>query len=135
MSLTLYNFLSISVQFSHSVVSNSVTPCTEHTRLPCPSVTPGACSNSCPSSWWYHPTISSSIISFSCLQSFLASGSFPVRQFFTSCGQSIGASASTSTLSMNTYYSMNTHIHIHNHIKALQIWHFYDLYWRYRWGH
>ena len=74
----------------------------QHTRLPCPSPTPGACSNSCPSSWWCHPTISASIVSFSsCLQSFLASGSFPVRQFFTSGGQSIEALASASILPMN----------------------------------
>ena len=71
-------------------------------RLPCPSPAPAACSNSCPSSWWCHSTISSSIIPFSsCLQSFPASGSFPVSQFFASCGQSIGASASASILPMN----------------------------------
>ena len=70
--------------------------------LPCPSPTPRACSNSCPSSRWCHPTISSSVIPFSsCLQSFPASGSFPVSQFFPSGGQSIGASASTSVLPMN----------------------------------
>ena len=71
-------------------------------RLPCPSPAPRACSNSCPSSWWCHPTISSSVIPFSCLQSFPASGSFPVSQFFTSRGQSIGASASASVLPVNT---------------------------------
>ena len=70
----------------------------QHTRLPCPSPTPGACSNSCPSSWWCHPTISSSVVPFSsCLQSFPASGSFLVSQFFTS-GE---VSASTSVLPMN----------------------------------
>ena len=74
----------------------------QHTRLPCPSPTPGAYSNSCPSSRWYHPTISFSVIPFSsCLQSFPASGSFPVRQFFASGSQSIGASASGSVLRMN----------------------------------
>ena len=66
-----------------------------------PSPTLEACSDSCSSSWWCHPTISSSVIPFSCLQSFLASGSFPVRQFFTSGGQSIGVSASASVLPMN----------------------------------
>ena len=67
-----------SVQFSHSVMSNSSQPHgLQHARLPCPSPTPGACSNSCPSSWWCHPTILSSVIPFSsCLQSFPASGSF-----------------------------------------------------------
>ena len=74
----------------------------QHTRLPCPSSTPGACSNLYPSSWWCHPTISSSVSPFfSCLQSFPASGSFPMSQFFTSGGQSIGASASAPVLPMN----------------------------------
>ena len=74
----------------------------QHARLPCPSPTPGACSNSCPSSWWCHSTISSSVISFSsCLQSFPAWGSFPVSQFFTPGGQSIGVSASASVLPMS----------------------------------
>ena len=63
---------------------------------------PGACSNSCPLSWWYHPTISSSVVPFSfCPQSFPASGSFPMSKFFAPCGQSIGASASASVLPMN----------------------------------
>ena len=74
----------------------------QHTRPPCPSRTPGVYSNSCPSSWWCHPTISSSVVSSSCPQSFPASGSFPMSQLFASGGQSIGASASTSVLSMNT---------------------------------
>ena len=74
----------------------------QHARLPCPSPTPGACSNSCSSSQWCHATISSSIIPFSsCLQSFPASGSFLMSRLFTSGGQSIGASASASVLSMN----------------------------------
>ena len=69
---------------------------TAHTRVPCPSPTPGACLNSCPLSQWCHPTISSLVIPFSsCLQSFPATGFFLVNQFFTSGGQSIGASAST----------------------------------------
>ena len=93
----------ISVQFSCSVVSNSLWPHgPQHARLPCPSPSPGACSNSCPSSQWCHPTISSSVIpSYSCLQSFPASGSFPMSQFFASGGQSIGISASASVLPMN----------------------------------
>ena len=74
----------------------------QHTRLPCPSPTSRACSNSRPSSWWCHPTISSSVVPFSsCLQSCPASVSFPMSQFFTSGGQSIGTSASASVLPMN----------------------------------
>ena len=73
----------------------------QHARLPCPSPTPGVCSNSCPSSQWCHPTISSSVIPFSCLQSLPASGSFQMSQFFASGGQSIGVSASASVLPMN----------------------------------
>ena len=91
-----------SVQFSCSVVSDSLWPHgLQHARIPCPSPTPRAYSNSCPSSCWCHPTISSSVIPFSCLQSFPASGSFPMSQFFTSGGQSIGISASASVLLMN----------------------------------
>ena len=74
----------------------------QHTRTPCPLATPGFYSNSCPLSRWRHPTISSSIIPFSsCLQSFPASGSFPMSQFFPSGGQSTGVSASASVLPMN----------------------------------
>ena len=74
----------------------------QHARLPCPSPTPGAYSNSCPSSWWCHPTISSSAIPFSShLQPFPASGSSQMSQFFVLCGQSIGASASASVLPIN----------------------------------
>ena len=92
-----------SVQFSYSVVSTYLRPHElQHARLPCPSPTPRAYSNSCPLNQWCHPTISSSVIPFSsCLQSFPASGSFPMSQFFTSGGQSIGASASASVLPMN----------------------------------
>ena len=92
-----------SVQFSHSVVSNSLQPHgLQHTRLSCPSPTPRACSRSCPLSRWCHPTISSSVVPFSsCLQSFPASGSFPMSQFFPSGGQSIGVLASASVFSMN----------------------------------
>ena len=88
------------IQFSHSVVSDSVRPHgLQHARLPCPPPTPRAHSNSCPSSQWCHPTISSSIIRFSSrLQSFPASGSFPRTQLFTSGDQSIGVSASASVL-------------------------------------
>ena len=93
-----------SVQISHSVVSDSLRPHgLQHARLPRPSLTPGVYSNSCPSSWWCHPTISSSAVPFSsCPQSFPATRSFPTHQFFTSGGQSIGTSASASVLPMNT---------------------------------
>ena len=94
--------INLSVQFSLSVVSNSLPPHElQHARLPCPSPTPRACSNSCPSSQWCHSTISSSVNPFSCLQSLPASGSFQMSQFFTSGGQSIAASASASVLPMN----------------------------------
>ena len=92
-----------SVQFSHSFVSDSLRPHgLQHARAPYPSSTPGVYSNSCLLSRWGHPTISSSVVPFSsCLQSFLASGSFPMSQFFISDGQSIGVSASASFLPMN----------------------------------
>ena len=92
-----------SVQFSHTVVSDSLRPLgLQHARPPCPSATPAVYSNSCPLSQSCHPTISSSVIPFSsCPQSFPASGSFQMSQFFTSGGQSIGVSASTSVLPMN----------------------------------
>ena len=92
------------VQCSHSVVSDSLQlHGLKHARLPCPSPPPGAYSNSCPSSRWCHPTIPSSVVPFSsCFQSFLVSGPFPMSQFFPSCGQSIGASASASVLRINT---------------------------------
>ena len=90
-------------QFSHSVVSDSLQlHGLQHARPPCPSPTPGAYPNSCPLSRWCHPTISSSVTSFSsCPQSFPASGSFQLSQFFASGGQSIGLSASTSVLPVN----------------------------------
>ena len=82
-----------SVQFRH-VLSSYLRPHElQHARLPCPSPTPGAYSNSCPSSQWCHPTISSSVIPFSCLQLFPTSGSFQMSWFFTPGGQSIGVSA------------------------------------------
>ena len=93
-----------SVQFSHSVVSDSFWPHeSQHTRPPCPSPTPGVYPNSCPSSQWCHPVISSSIVPFSSRrQSLPAIGSFPMSQLFTWGGQSIGVSASASVLPMNT---------------------------------
>ena len=92
-----------SVQFSLSVMSNSLWPQgLQHTRLPCPSPSPGTCSNSCLLNQWYHQTIWSSVIPFpSCLQSFPASGSFLMSQVLASGGQSIRASASASVLPMN----------------------------------
>ena len=89
-----------SVQFSRSVMSDSLEPHgLQHARPPCPSPVPRAYSNSCPSSRWCHPTISSSVIRFSsCPQSFPASGSFQTSQLFTSGGQRIGVSASTREL-------------------------------------
>ena len=93
-----------SVQFT-SVTQSCPTLCNhglQHARPPCPSPTPGVYLNSCPLSWWCHPTISSSVIPFSShLQSVPASGSFPVSQFFASGGQNIGVSASSSVLPMN----------------------------------
>ena len=93
-----------SVQFSRSVVSNSLRPHeSQHARPPCPSQTPGAYSNSSSSSRWWHPAISSSFIPFSsCPRSLPISGSFPMSQLFAWGGQSIGASASASVLPMNT---------------------------------
>ena len=94
----------VSVQFSCSVMSDSLQPHgLQDARPPCPSPTPGVYSNSCPSSRWCHPTISSSVIPFSsCLQFFPASESFPMSQFFASGGQSVGVSASTSVLPMKS---------------------------------
>ena len=93
-----------SVQFSRSVVSDSLqTHESQHARPPCPSPTPGVHPNSCPSSWWRHPAISSSVVPFSsCPQSLPASGSFPMSQLFAWGGPSIGVSASASFLPMNT---------------------------------
>ena len=95
---------STSVQFSHSVVSNSLWPhWLQDASPPCPSPTPRVYSNSCPLSRWCHPTISSSVPCFSsCTQSFQASGSFQMSQLFTSGDQNIGVSASTSVHLMNT---------------------------------
>jgi len=100
-AVQLYESLISSVQFSRSVVSNSLQPHgLQHTRLPLP--TPRPCSNSRPSSQWCHPTISSSVVPFfSCLQSFPAPGTSPMSQFFASGGQSIRVSASASVLPKN----------------------------------
>ena len=96
----LRDFHFTSLQFIHSAMSESLQPHElQHTRPPCPLPTPGVCPNSYPLSWWCHPTISFSAVPFSsCPQSFPASGSFPMSQFFTSGGQSIGVSALASVL-------------------------------------
>ena len=94
--------LQITVTSLNSVLSDSLLPHgLQHARLPCPSPTPGTCPNSCPSSQWCHPTISSSVPVSSCLQSFPASGSYPMSQYFGSGSQIIGVSASASVLPMN----------------------------------
>ena len=100
----LFWLMQLSFQFSSvQLCLNSLRPYgLQYARLPCPSPAPEACSNSCPLSQWCHPTISSSVFPFSsCLQSFPASGSFPMSQFFASGGQSIGVSVSASVLPMN----------------------------------
>ena len=93
-----------SIQFTRSVVSDSLRPHElQHARPPCPSPTPRVHSNSCPSSWWCHPAISSSLVPFSSCPQFLpASEYFPMNQLFAWGGQSIGVSASASVLPMNT---------------------------------
>ena len=93
-----------SVQFSRSVVADSLRPHeSQHARPPCPSPTPGVHPNSCPSSRWCHPAISSSVVPFpSCPQSLPASGSLPMSQLFAWSGQSIGVSALASVLPKNT---------------------------------
>ena len=93
--------LSFSSVQSLSRVWLFVTPYTAAHQLPCPSPTPRACSNSCPLSWWYHPTVSSSVPFSSCPPSFPASGSFQMDQLFTSGGQSIRVLALVSVLQMN----------------------------------
>ena len=97
-------YLGMLSQFSPITQSDSLqTDGLQHARLLGPSPTPKACSNSCPSSQWCHATISSSVVPFSYLQLFPASGSFPTSQFFTSGGQVIGVSASTSIFPMNIH--------------------------------
>ena len=102
--LTYINTTISSVQFSRSVVSDSLRPHEpQHARPPCPSPTPGVHPNPCPLSQWCHPTISCSVVPFSsCPQPFPALGSFQMSQLFASGGQSTGVSASTSVLPMNT---------------------------------
>ena len=104
LSVDGYHSFQQSVQFSHSVVSDSLWPCeSQHARPPCPSPTHGVHPNSCVSSWWCHPAISSSVIPFSpCPQFLPGSESFPMSQLFAWGGQSIGVSASASVLPMNT---------------------------------
>jgi len=96
----------VCVRFSHSVMSNSLRPHgLQHTRPPCPSPTPRVYSNSCPSSWWCHPTISFSVVPFSSrLQSFPGSGSFQVSQLLASGGQSIVVSALASGLIIQNWF-------------------------------
>ena len=98
--LLLVYYSDVKVQFSRSVICDSLRPHSlQHARPPCLLLTPGAYSNSCPLSWWCHPTISSSVVPFSShLQSFPASGSFQMSQFFASGGKSTGVSASASVL-------------------------------------
>ena len=96
-----YMQIVVAVVQSLSCIGLFATPLMQHDRLPCPSPSPGACANSCPLSRWCHPTISSSVVPFSCLQSFPASGSFQLSQFFASGGQSTGVSASASVLPIN----------------------------------
>ena len=98
-SLTTYRLL----LFSFSVLSDSLwSHGLQHTGLPCPSLSPRVCSNSCPLSWWCHPIISSSVVPLAfCPQSFPASESFPMSRLFKSCGQNIGVSALASVLPMN----------------------------------
>ena len=92
---------------SLSCIQLFVTPWTAACQVPCPSPTPGACSNSCPSSRWCYPTILSSVVPFSsCLQSFPASGSFPMSQLLTSDGQSIGASASVLPMTIKDWFPL-----------------------------
>ena len=111
--------------FSHSVMSDSVIPWTA--RLPCPSLSPGICSDSCPLNWWCHPTISFSVIPFSsCLQSFPASGYFPMSWLFSSSGQSIGASDSASILWCSVFFMVQL-LHLYmttGKIINLTIWTF-----------
>ena len=102
--MSMYGKNHCSVQFSSEVVSDSLQPHeSQYARPPCPSPTPRVHSNSCLSSWWCHPAISSSVVPFSsCPQSLPASESFPMSQLFAWGGQNIGVSASTSVLPMNT---------------------------------
>ena len=107
-----YHVLNLVITKRNSIVSSVAQSCPtlwpcgrQHARLPCSSLTPRACSNSHPTSQWCHPTISSSVVPFSCLQTFPASRSFPVSQFFASGGQSIGVSASASVRPIHLFLS------------------------------
>ena len=104
----LNRIVKIIIQFSNSVMSDSLQPHgLQHVRLPCPLLTPRACSNSCPSSRWCHPTISSSVILFfSCLLSFPESESFPMCQLFASGGQSIGVSDSVLPMNIQDWFPL-----------------------------
>ena len=115
--MTLY----LSVQFSRSVVSDSLQPHgLQHARPHCPSPPPGACSNSCPSSRWSHPTISSCVVPLSSsLQSFPASRSFPRSQFFPSGGQSIGASASVLPTNIQEWFPLGWTVWISLQFKSI----------------
>ena len=103
------------LSFSQSVMLNSLRPHDrKHASLPCPSLSPRVCSNSCPLSWWYHPTSSSSVTCFSsCPRSFQAAGSFPVNWLFTLGGQSIGAWASASASVFPMYMQNHVLMHIY----------------------
>ena len=96
--------------FCHSITSDSLQPqVVQQASLPCPSPSAGACSNSCPLSWWYHPTISPSVVPFSsCLLSFPASGSFPMSQLFTWCGQHTGALASVLPMNIQGWVTLGS---------------------------
>ena len=104
----MYYSCCILLVFSCSVISNSLQPHgLQHARLPCPSPTSRACSNSCPSSQWCHPTISSSYVPFSShLQSFPVSGSFQMSQFFASDDQSTGVSASVLPMNIQDWFPL-----------------------------
>ena len=117
-NLACTHVIIIMSQFSHSVMFNCLWPYgLQHARLPCPSPTPRPCSNSCPMSQWYHPTISFSVIPFSsCLQSFPASGSFPMSQFFTS---KYYQSTSHQSTSLPKYWSFSFSIRPSNEYSGL----------------
>ena len=102
------SYLLLLLLFSHSVMCNSLQPHgLQHIRLPCPSLSPQVCSNSCPLSRWCHPALSPSVVPFSsCLQSFPASGSFPMSWLFTSGSQSIRASASVLPVNNQCWFSL-----------------------------
>ena len=105
---TYFCYSSLSLRFSHSVLSNSLQPRgLQHSRLPCPSPSPWVCSNSCPLDRWCHPALLSSVVPFSsCLQSFPTSGSFLMSQLLASGGQSIGASASVLPVNIQDWFPL-----------------------------